>query len=53
MTKLAGELTDHGYRVVNDGYPSRHHSVANLAEETIPAALASCESAGNAAVATA
>ncbi len=46
MTKLAAELTERGYRVVNDGYPSRHHSVADLAEETIPAALENCDAMG-------
>lgn len=40
MDKMAGELGDAGFVVVNQGYPSRSAGIAELSESTVGAALA-------------
>lgn len=36
-------LDRHGYQVVNPGYPSTEETIANLATNTLPQAMAACE----------
>lgn len=42
MKKLEVKLTEKGYRVVNQGYPSRKYEVDILAAAVIPAAVKEC-----------
>lgn len=42
MRPMARALTVAGYQVVNQGYPSRRHSIENLASMAIEAGLARC-----------
>ncbi len=46
MEKLGRHLAAQGYGVVNAGYPSRTATVQELAEETIPSAVAGCRDNG-------
>lgn len=46
MRPLAGYLREHGYTVVNEGYPSRQHPIETLAPMAIDTALAACEREG-------
>jgi len=46
MHKLARRLEKQGFCVVNIGYPSRKKPVPALSKDTIPAAIAQCESLG-------
>jgi len=41
MAKLANELKDH-YNVINQGYPSRQHSIEHLSKLAIESALKKC-----------
>lgn len=43
MLKLEHHLEEHGYSVVNTGYPSREKKIQSLSEETIRSAIAACE----------
>jgi len=42
MTVLEQKLTEEGYHVINDGYPSRDDTIENLATTTINSALEKC-----------
>jgi hypothetical protein len=42
MTKMEKRLQAQGYYTVNKGYPSRHKTIEDLSEETIPDAVAIC-----------
>lgn len=46
MRPMAEFLRDHGYPVVNEGYPSRAHPVETLAPLAIDTALAACRERG-------
>ena len=43
MGKIEEALKALDYRVVNTGYPSRHHPIATLAEQHLPAMIEQCE----------
>lgn len=43
MSELESKLGEAGFTVVNTGYPSRRHSIEELAEIAIPPALESCD----------
>lgn len=42
MAKMAKRLTEAGYRVVNDGYPSRSDTIENLAAPALESGVAGC-----------
>ncbi|EKF75156.1 hypothetical protein A11A3_04230 [Alcanivorax hongdengensis A-11-3] len=46
MHKMDVALSDAGYTVVNQGYPSTKKDIPTLAEQTLPAALAKCPADG-------
>jgi len=46
MNKMEKQLTAKGFDVVNWGYPSRHHTIEELAEKAIPAAIEVCRKKG-------
>jgi len=45
MLPLEWYLERFGYRVINQGYPSTDHSIAELASDALPRALSDCEDA--------
>lgn len=47
MTKMEKALTEHGYTVINQGYPSTRHAIEPLAAQTLTKALAQCPDTGN------
>ncbi|UTA49313.1 alpha/beta hydrolase [Simiduia sp. 21SJ11W-1] len=47
MATLEKALEDAGYKVLNEGYASTTDTVENLAEASIPPALAACGESGN------
>ena len=47
MNKMADALTEAGYQVVNQGYPSRKKPIEILAEETLPKAIKQCPAEAN------
>ncbi|MZR61434.1 triacylglycerol lipase [Alcanivorax sp. DP30] len=47
MTKMEKALTEHGYTVINQGYPSTRHDIPELAAQTLPKALAQCPNTGS------
>lgn len=42
MTPVARRLEEEGYAVVNQGYPSRKHEIAELAERFVPLGIDAC-----------
>lgn len=46
MKKMEKALTDNGYTVVNQGYPSTRHAIDTLAAQTLTKALAKCPDTG-------
>ncbi|RMH20358.1 MAG: alpha/beta hydrolase [Gammaproteobacteria bacterium] len=44
MNKISEALEKEGYRVINQGYDSRHHAVQELAEAAISDAIGQCKS---------
>ena len=46
MHRMAGALSDAGYTVVNQGYPSTQKDIPTLAAQTLPNALAQCPADG-------
>jgi len=47
MRKIEKYLSNSGYRVVNDGYPSTRETVEQIARIRIPDAVAQCQDASN------
>ncbi|KGD66486.1 hypothetical protein Y5S_00153 [Alcanivorax nanhaiticus] len=47
MKKMEKALVDHGYVVINQGYPSTRHDIPALAACTLPKALARCQGEGS------
>lgn len=42
MDKMENQLASEGYRVINVGYPSRHHNIETLSIMAIPEGIAGC-----------
>ncbi|MGB2247177.1 MAG: esterase/lipase family protein [Alcanivorax sediminis] len=47
MKKMEKALSDDGYVVINQGYPSTRHSISELAAQALPTALARCPKQGD------